>query len=700
MMKEIWDWIESWAMIPHSLYDFLEVTMYATGTALVILFVKRFFREQLSARWHLYIWTILLARLTIRPDVIRLESSFSLARTLQVDRLSRWIRMMIDSVRMNGSAGSAADGAAAGMNAAGAIGPGAVAGAVGDLTPTVEGMSFIGRGSNALYEVATLPVKESFVGPLSMENAFQGQAVTMYWILACCVGGLFVLSYLRLILQKKHWTLVGYLPKHRQTLNALEYQVYNCTFRVWEGDPKRRIDIYTAKGIDSPFVCGIFRRTLVLPEEMMPLDDSVILHELVHLKHHHLAFNWLVTGLRCLYFYNPILWYAFRKMQSDCELLCDERVLTILGRDEKMDHEQYGQVLLKAMGRGKSYVPGTTSLSNGQKNVLTRIRRIREFWKLSGASVFVALLLTVITGTYCLSIPQGTYGLDDMPTGFGFGTEVFDYNVYYAEKYQLSSPQEAMYGYGLALTGWDVGHEWLFLSDEERELRKEQKIENDEDGMSRLVDLGYLELMLNEALGEEIIEAHFTEDQYKDLTVDLINSRGDVGFNIYNFHRRTDGTYRGILRIEFNEVHTGQDKYYYYEDHDVILGIRDGRYQVLADRNQVHLIPARFLDYDTMAPELPYHAEIWEDGYVDYRMTCYETWKSRHGIHHTKRMAETCEAEMWTVIGRSDELVARYEAAQDPVFLTKPTNVGKLMSSETLLRAPSEETPYTKGAME
>ena len=42
------DWIYDWVALPRSLYDILIVSLYATGTALVILLIKQFFREQLS----------------------------------------------------------------------------------------------------------------------------------------------------------------------------------------------------------------------------------------------------------------------------------------------------------------------------------------------------------------------------------------------------------------------------------------------------------------------------------------------------------------------------------------------------------------------------------------------------------------------------------------------------------------------------
>ena len=181
------DLINDWLFFPHSLYDVLIISLYAAGTALVILLVKKFFREQLSARWHLYIWGVLIARMVIRPERLTWKSSFSLSRLIQPEGLAAGIRFAMDRHRMGiGSAEGAVNG---GLDLGAGTGPGAVSEAVGSVGSAAEGMSFLGQGSPEWYDV---PV-ETFLGPLNLENAFQMTAVKVYWIGVAVAALLFLL---------------------------------------------------------------------------------------------------------------------------------------------------------------------------------------------------------------------------------------------------------------------------------------------------------------------------------------------------------------------------------------------------------------------------------------------------------------------------------------------------------------------------
>ncbi|WP_444301824.1 M56 family metallopeptidase, partial [Intestinimonas butyriciproducens] len=53
-------------------------------------------------------------------------------------------------------------------------------------------------------------------------------------------------------------------------------------------------------GLSSAFVCGVFRPVLALPAER-PVDDKVILHELLHLRCHDAAWGLLICLFRCLH---------------------------------------------------------------------------------------------------------------------------------------------------------------------------------------------------------------------------------------------------------------------------------------------------------------------------------------------------------------------------------------------------------------
>lgn len=93
---------------------------------------------------------------------------------------------------------------------------------------------------------------------------------------------------------------------------------------------------------------------LMVPVLLMPRDwdaqfdeaelDAVLRHELLHLKHHDLWWNWCATLVNALHWFNPLVWLVVARCQEDRELRCDERALSIASSDERI---AYGRTLLR-----------------------------------------------------------------------------------------------------------------------------------------------------------------------------------------------------------------------------------------------------------------------------------------------------------------------------------------------------------------
>ena len=98
-----------------------------------------------------------------------------------------------------------------------------------------------------------------------------------------------------------------------------------------------------------PAVAGLVHPVLLMPcdwstqladEEL----ESILRHELLHLKHHDLWLNWSAALLNALHWFNPLVWVAVARCQEDRELRCDERALAIA---EPAQRIAYGRVLLR-----------------------------------------------------------------------------------------------------------------------------------------------------------------------------------------------------------------------------------------------------------------------------------------------------------------------------------------------------------------
>lgn len=120
------------------------------------------------------------------------------------------------------------------------------------------------------------------------------------------------------------------------------------------------------KGIETPFLCGMVRPILVVPESMAEtIDEKVLLHEMLHLKHHDVLVNFLLHLLQALNWFNPFVYWLCRIIRNDSEALCDQRALEKLRGEEK---REYGMLLLDMADSRCASRIGTTSMANGARN--------------------------------------------------------------------------------------------------------------------------------------------------------------------------------------------------------------------------------------------------------------------------------------------------------------------------------------------
>ena len=96
-------------------------------------------------------------------------------------------------------------------------------------------------------------------------------------------------------------------------------------------DWKRPVSIRQSDAVTVPMVWGLFRPVILLPadaDEWEPeRQRAVLLHELAHIQRQ----DWLMQTMAqitcAVYWFNPLVWFAARRMRIEVERACDDHVL-------------------------------------------------------------------------------------------------------------------------------------------------------------------------------------------------------------------------------------------------------------------------------------------------------------------------------------------------------------------------------------
>lgn len=115
---------------------------------------------------------------------------------------------------------------------------------------------------------------------------------------------------------------------------------------------RRLLPVLQLDGLGQPGILGLWRPTLLLPDDADQLTDQqlrmVMLHELGHVRHGDLAVNWILLVVRAFHWWNPVFWLAALRYATLREQACDAFAIRRLEGDATRD---YGDLLLSLAGR-------------------------------------------------------------------------------------------------------------------------------------------------------------------------------------------------------------------------------------------------------------------------------------------------------------------------------------------------------------
>jgi len=195
--------------------------------------------------------------------------------------------------------------------------------------------------------IRPLPViSPGHIGKTSAEFTLESSPATepVSWQGFALLAWLIVVTAMLLLLIRRMFLVKDILAKSKNPSDSMINTLNRCRKQMGVHRP---IFLRISRIAAGPSVCGLFRPTIIIPQNLLSRlkrEDlrTILLHELAHIKRGDLWISLIQTILQIVYFYNPLLWVANVIIRKVREQAVDEMVLVAMG--EKA--EDYPQSLL------------------------------------------------------------------------------------------------------------------------------------------------------------------------------------------------------------------------------------------------------------------------------------------------------------------------------------------------------------------
>lgn len=172
--------------------------------------------------------------------------------------------------------------------------------------------------------------------------------LSLWWCLTVCWFAVSVILIL--------YYLIGYQKQCRKVIRWSREDCKEAIFQIALETAatlqlKKFPQIRVLENTDrSPFVIGIFKEMLVLPNEDLSEKDMyyILRHEMIHLKKKDIWLEFFFTGLCCIYWFHPFVWMMRALFRQSMELSCDAAVVENMSYEER---KEYCDILLWYAGQ-------------------------------------------------------------------------------------------------------------------------------------------------------------------------------------------------------------------------------------------------------------------------------------------------------------------------------------------------------------
>lgn len=363
-------------MLIDDFFHYLIYTSFSSSLViLAIIIIRNIFNRKHEARWNYYIWFILIAKLVIPYFP---QGSVNIYRLLR-----RSLNIINNNI-----------------------------------------------GAKALYnhsaEISTL-VDSTKDYTVSVNNGILNSSYSMLYIIWLMV---FILCFIVIVVNNIRLKLE--INKKTQIQSGdIKFLFENCKREL---NIKRSIGIVRIDENRYPALLGFVNPSILIPdrmEEKISYDDMryILLHELAHYKRKDIIITWIITILQLIYWFNPLIYYAFYLMKKDMEVACDSYVLS---RIDEGEIKSYGFTIVKLLElrvESKRAV-ATLGIIKSKESAKNRIRMVAGFKKDSKIKILANILVFSVLAFILLSSTQeNVFGQEK--NGMGNTIKYEDLSTYY-----------------------------------------------------------------------------------------------------------------------------------------------------------------------------------------------------------------------------------------------------------------------------
>ena len=271
----------------------------------------------------------------------------------------------------------------------------------GRLSPETEALSAhsargqTGDGQTGDSIVLQEPARRSKSAVLSTPNIHGSTWAVMAWL----AGVVAVLIRLAVGFVRAGWLVRRAKPVIDETWKALLFDL---------ADPMGlagRVKLLQSDRAVMPMAWGLFRPVVLLPNDKHQWSDElcrmVLLHELAHIKRRDCLVQMLATTVCSLYWINPMVWMAARRLRIERERACDDHVLS---RGVRASDYAEGLLEIACSLRSASFSSlATVTMAQGSQ-LESRLLAILNP-RLQRAALTRGAMALSIAGVACIALP-------------------------------------------------------------------------------------------------------------------------------------------------------------------------------------------------------------------------------------------------------------------------------------------------------